>query len=299
MEWLEEFFQKFEIEYEMNAKLADYTSFRVGGPCKALIKPKSITDIRNVLKFAKIHGLPFYVLGNGSNILASDDGYDGIILLTTGFCGVRMLGEQSIKCEAGASMSKLCSFACEHSLSGLEFAWGIPGSVGGAVYMNAGAYGGEIKDVLRECTYLDADGILRTLPAQELDLSYRHSLFSDSGCEILSAVFTLKQDDRESIRARMDDYISRRKAKQPLELPSAGSTFKRPAGNYASALIEQCGLKGYAIGGAQVSEKHSGFVVNRGGATCADILALMEHIQAVVYEQTGYWLEPEVRKLGF
>ena len=200
---------------------------------------------------------------------------------------------------AGVSLSKLCAFAASHALGGLEFAWGIPGSVGGAVYMNAGAYGGEIVDVIKSATFLEEDGTIRTLPVEELDLSYRHSCFTGTKRIILEAEFSLHPDEKEAISARMDDYIGRRTSKQPLDKPSAGSTFKRPKGGYASALIEQCGLKGFTIGGAQVSEKHSGFLVNCGDATAADMEALIHHVQRVVKEQTGFSLECEVIHLGF
>ena len=195
-------------------------------------------------------------------------------------------------------MAQLCQFACESGLSGLEFAYGIPGTVGGAVYMNAGAYGGEIKDVLQSVRFLDEDGTLRELPVERLSMSYRQSAFTDTGRVILSGEFALTPGDPAAIRAKMEDVLGRRRAKQPLEYPSAGSTFKRPEGNYASALIEQCGLKGRRVGGAQVSEKHSGFLINTGGATCRDVCALIEEVQQEVFRQTGYRLECEVKRLG-
>lgn len=286
------------IDAECDQPLANYVTFRIGGPCRLLVKPKSLSDIQRAVALCKEAKMNYFVLGNGSDMLVSDAGYPGMILLTAELQEIELTDSARIRCGAGVPLSKLCLFAWEHALTGLEFAFGIPGSVGGAVYMNAGAYGGEIKDVLSSAEFLDEEGAVRNLPNQSLDFSYRHSLFSDSGKIILGAEFVLEPGDPAEIRSRMDDYLSRRKSKQPLEFPSAGSTFKRPEGNYASALIEQCGLKGYSIGGAQVSRKHSGFIINTGTATCSDVCRLIEHIQKAVFEKTGYQLECEVKKLG-
>lgn len=281
-----------------NAELASYTSFRIGGPCRLLVKPKSITEVGIVLQLAKDNRLPCFILGNGSNLLVPDEGYDGIVILTAGLSEIVLEGEKRIRCGAGVSLSKLCSYALAHSLSGLEFAWGIPGSVGGAVYMNAGAYGGEIKDVLSTCEFLAENGEKRCYSRDQLAFSYRSSYFTDKSCVIESAVFELRPDKHAAIKERMDDVIHRRTSKQPLEYPSAGSVFKRPEGAFAGGLIEQCGLKGYTIGGAQVSEKHAGFIINIGNATCRDVTDLITHIQQTVYAKTGYQLECEVKILS-
>ncbi|WMJ23323.1 UDP-N-acetylmuramate dehydrogenase [Paludicola sp. MB14-C6] len=286
-------------ELQVDIDVAPYTSFRIGGKCKYLVKPKNFTDIKEVVSILKNYNIDYYFLGNGSNVLVSDNGYNGaIILLANNLTNIQVDGYK-IDCEAGVALSKLCSVALDNELSGLEFAFGIPGTVGGAVYMNAGAYGGEIKDTILCCTYLDENNEIKTMYRNEMELSYRHSIFSDSKCCILSASFVLQKEDKDIIKNRMTDFMTRRKTKQPLEFPSAGSTFKRPEGNYASALIEQCGLKGYRIGDAMVSDKHSGFVVNVGKATCDDVLKVVDHIKQVVFEQTGYELECEIKTLGF
>lgn len=286
------------IPYKENIRLRDYTTFQIGGSCPLAVSPETAAQMQTVTTWLLENDCPYFVLGKGSNILASDNGYDGVLILTQSLRTIEK-NENTVRCGAGVSLSKLCAFAASHALSGLEFAWGIPGSVGGAVYMNAGAYGGEIVDVIKSATFLEEDGTIRTLPAEELDLTYRHSCFTGTKRIILEAEFSLHPDEKEAISARMDDYIGRRTSKQPLDKPSAGSTFKRPKGGYASALIEQCGLKGFTIGGAQVSEKHSGFLVNCGDATAADMEALIHHVQRVVKEQTGFSLECEVIHLGF
>lgn len=286
------------IPYKENVRLRDYTTFQIGGNCPLAVSPETAAQMQTVTTWLLENDCPYFVLGKGSNILASDNGYDGVLILTQSLRTIEK-NENTVRCGAGVSLSKLCAFAASHALSGLEFAWGVPGSVGGAVYMNAGAYGGEIVDVIKSATFLEEDGTIRTLPAEELDLSYRHSCFTGTKRIILEAEFSLHSDEKEAIQARMDDYIGRRTSKQPLDKPSAGSTFKRPKGGYASALIEQCGLKGFTIGGAQVSEKHSGFLVNCGDATAADMEALIHHVQRVVKEQTGFSLECEVIHLGF
>lgn len=286
------------IPYKENVRLRDYTTFQIGGNCPLAVSPETAVHMQTVTTWLLENDCPYFVLGKGSNILASDNGYDGVLILTQSLRTIEK-NENTVRCGAGVSLSKLCAFAASHALSGLEFAWGIPGSVGGAVYMNAGAYGGEIVDVIKSATFLEEDGTIRTLPAEELDLTYRHSCFTGTKRIILEAEFSLHPDEKEAISARMDDYIGRRTSKQPLDKPSAGSTFKRPKGGYASALIEQCGLKGFTIGGAQVSEKHSGFLVNCGDATAADMEALIHHVQRVVKEQTGFSLECEVIHLGF
>ncbi len=286
-------------EIECDICIAPYTSFKIGGNCKYLVKPNGFTQLQHVIIAFQESNIPYYFLGNGSNVLVSDDGYNGAIILLSNIANITLLDNQRIECEAGVTLTKLCHFAYEHSLSGLEFAFGIPGTVGGAVYMNAGAYDGEMKDVIESCTYLDENNQIKTIYNKDMDFSYRHSIFTNTKCCILKTVFKLDIHSKSEIKAKMDDFITRRKTKQPLEYPSAGSTFKRPVGNYASALIEQCGLKGYTVGGAMVSTKHSGFVINAGNATCKDVLTLVEDIKKTVLEKTGCLLECEIKTLGF
>ncbi len=288
-----------KIEYLCNCPMSLYTSFKIGGPADVMIKPHSVEQLKTVLNVSKKHNVPVFAIGKGSNLLISDDGIEGAVInISSGLDEIKMLGETTVECGAGASLSALCNFCLEHGLSGLEFAYGIPGSVGGAIYMNAGAYGGEIKNVITSAAYLTADGEECVLPAEKLCLSYRKSRFSDTDDIILSARFELIPDNTDNIRERMDDYIKRRKDKQPLSYPSAGSTFKRPQGYFAGALIEQSGLKGFSVGGAQVSEKHAGFVINKGGATCKDVTDLMAHIVKIVEEKFGVTLEAEIIKSG-
>lgn len=284
---------------EKNAPLKAYTTFQVGGPCTGLIHINNAESCRLLKRVCREEEIPFLVLGKGSNLIVDDKGYDGVVfLMGNDFSGVEILEDALLICDAGTTLAAACLYAYEHSLTGLEFAWGIPGTVGGAVYMNAGAYGGEIRDVLATAEYLDEEGGICVLPNEELDFSYRHSLFTDSGKIILRAAFRLKKGDPQAIKAQMDDLMRRRKDKQPLEYPSAGSTFKRPEGSYASLLIEQCGLKGFSVGGAQVSQKHSGFVINTGNATFNDIMALIQEVKKIVKEKTGYALECEPKVIS-
>ena len=283
------------IPYEENAPMSAHTTFKIGGPARILIQPESIEQIAVLIREKT---LPLCFIGRGSNLLVTDKGIDGaVIVLGGGFSGVEVQGD-TLVCEAGASLTKVCQTALQHSLSGVEFAYGIPGTVGGAVYMNAGAYGGEIKDVILWAEYIDKDGELHRASKEELDLSYRHSCFSGGEDCIVRAAFRLHPGDPAEIKEKMDDLMGRRKDKQPLEYPSAGSTFKRPEGAFAAALIDQCGLKGLQVGGAMVSEKHAGFLINAGGATCADMDALIEKVREIVAEKTGYHLETEVYRLG-
>lgn len=275
--------------------LAPYTTFKIGGPAALFCRPETNAQLAAALRLAKGAGARVYLLGKGSNVLFADEGFDGVVIqIGPSMGGVEIHGS-TICAGAGEPLSQVCLAAAEAGLTGLEFAYGIPGSVGGAVYMNAGAYGGEMKDVLEDVAFLDDRGGEHTLPAGELCLSYRTSIFTSRPWCILCAKLRLSHGDRQAVRARMDELAHRRAEKQPLDLPSAGSTFKRPAGAFAGALIDQCGLRGYQVGGAAISEKHCGFVVNLGGATCADVLALTDHVQAVVRQKTGYDLEREVR----
>ena len=291
------FCEKIECEYSTSAVLCDYTSFKIGGKADVMVFPDTLDKISSIIDFANEQKLPVFVLGRGSNLLVSDDGIRGIVINTSKLDKIELVDETTIVCQCGASLMRLCRFALENSLSGLEFAYGIPGTAGGAAYMNAGAYGGEMKDVLVKCEHITSDGKTGSFEKNELELGYRRSVYSDRDYIITSLTLKLAKSDREAIKGKMDDLMSRRKDKQPLEYPSAGSTFKRPEGYFAGALIEQCGLKGYTVGGAQVSEKHAGFVINIGGATAEDVSELMAHCQKVVFENTGVTIEPEVKRV--
>lgn len=281
--------------------LSAHCTFKIGGPADLFVRPEDTAQLCRAIALCKEQHMPYYLLGNGSNILFEDAGYRGAVLdISAEQADASLLSspdaeEILLSAPAGLKLSSLCNFALRHSCTGLEFAYGIPGTVGGAVYMNAGAYGGEMKDVLKTVTYLTPEGEIIEADAATLDLSYRHSIFEENGSCILSATFCLKKGTPEAIKARMNELMGKRMEKQPLDKPSAGSTFKRPVGAFAAALIDQCGLRGYRHGGAAVSEKHCGFVVNLGGATCADVLALCEEVRAIVKEKTGYDLEKEIR----
>lgn len=279
--------------------MKDFTSFRAGGRADFLIMPQNEEELKFVLKTLSEEGFPYMVMGNGSNILVKDGGYKGaIVRLGEAFGNIKIEGE-TLTAGSGALMSSVAKAALEAELSGFEFASGIPGSLGGAVFMNAGAYGGEIADILKEARLLKKDGSGEyTLTCGELDLSYRHSILHETGDIVVGAVLQLSWGSRESISAEMKDLAARRNEKQPVSLPSAGSFFKRPEGYFAGKLIQDAGLKGLSVGGAQVSELHSGFIVNKGGATAADIIQLMEVVQASVLDKFGVKLEPEVRIIG-
>lgn len=290
---------RYHVETFSRFPLAKLTSFQTGGEADLLLTPNSKESLRDIVSACRRDSIPFCVVGNGSNLLFSDAGFRGAVLrLGVPMSAIRRLPDGRIFCEAGAPLTALCLFALRQGLAGLEFAYGIPGTVGGAVYMNAGAYGGEMRDVLCEARHIAPDGTFGAFAGEDLKLGYRTSVYTDTDYLITGAVLRLEQGDPDAIKAAMDDKMRRRKEKQPLEYPSAGSTFKRPEGHFAGALIEGCGLKGYSIGGAQVSEKHAGFVINKGGATTADILALIKHIQETVYAKTGVQLQTEVRYIG-
>lgn len=282
-----------------NEPMKNHTSFRIGGEAELYVTVYDKQQLSKVLILADEEKIPLFVLGNGSNLLVSDSGITGIVLKLDGeFNEVKFNPDGSIYCGAGAKLSKLCTFALENSLTGLEFAWGIPGSCGGAAFMNAGAYGGEMKDVVLCCEHVDKKGNDGVFCGEELDFSYRHSVYSCGDYIITGINLKLSQGDKSEIKEKMDDLMGRRKDKQPLEYPSAGSIFKRPVGYFAGGLIEQCGLKGAKVGGAMVSPKHAGFIVNVGGATCEDVLNLIADIQEKVKSETGVDLECEVRKTG-
>lgn len=287
--------QKAGIPLAEQEPMTRRTTFGIGGPA-LLLRPRSRAELQAAMTLCREAGEEPFILGRGSNLLVSDSGISRpVIQLDGDFTAITREGN-TLRCGAGASLIAVCRAAAENSLSGIEWGYGIPGSLGGGVYMNAGAYGGEMKDILTEVTFLDEAGEYRTLPAAELSLSYRHSIFEDRpGTVIVGAVLTLTPGDPAAIRAAMEDYMSRRREKQPLEYGSAGSTFKRPVGNYASALVDQCGLKGFSVGGAEVSRKHAGFIINRGGATADDVRELIAEVQRIVREKTGYTLECEIK----
>ena len=281
--------------------MKNHTSFKIGGPAAALCAPKDRQQLRELVGFVQREGVDSWYIGNGSNLLVSDKGLNGIaILLDSGFDGEIEVDGTVLLAPAGKKLSAVCAAACAAGLTGLEFAYGIPGSVGGAVYMNAGAYGGEMKDRLLWVEYLAPTGEIVRLEQEQLSLSYRHSRFMEEGMQgscIVRAAFGLQRGEKAAIQSEMDRILNQRRQKQPLEYPSAGSTFKRPQGAFAAQLIDECGLKGFTVGGAQVSKKHAGFVINTGKATCADVLELTRQVQECVQEKTGYLLELEVRQL--
>ncbi len=285
-------------EYSTDAVLKNYTSFKIGGKADLMVFPDTEEKIISIFKTINENTIPWLIIGKGSNMLVSDDGFRGVVINTCKFDNIKLIDDTTIYCHSGASLSKLCRFALDNSLTGLEFAFGIPGTCGGAAYMNAGAYGGEMVDVLVSCEHLKPDGTKESFNNEELDLSYRHSSYCDSDMLILSLTLKLTKGNPDEIKAKMDELMTKRKDKQPLEYPSAGSTFKRPEGYFAAALLDECGLKGYSIGGAQVSEKHAGFVINKGGATADDVIDLIKHCQKTVMETKGVLIEPEVKIIG-
>ncbi len=275
--------------------MSRHSTFKIGGPADIFISPNDEGQIASLLTYFQTHEISYCVLGKGSNILVGDCGIRGAVLhIGHRFSGVARSGN-TLKCKAGTPLAQLCYTAYREGLSGLEFAWGIPGSTGGAAYMNAGAYGGEMRDVLLSCSHIDEQGTIGSFSGQELELGYRKSVYCGKNYCITSLKVRLKPAPQDEIKACMDELLSRRKAKQPLEFGSAGSTFKRPEGHFAGALIEQCGLKGRAVGGAMVSTKHSGFVINTGDATCDDVMKLIDIIKEEVFRQTGVTLECEIR----
>lgn len=290
--------QMADIDLKQGEPMCRHTTFQIGGPVAVMAFPNSPEQVGEILKIARRYEITPMILGAGSNILAPDEGLDTVVIeLRTAMNRVEERSKGEFEAQAGAAMARLATFAMERGYTGLEFAHGIPGTVGGGVYMNAGAYGGEMCQVVTGVTVMDRAGNLLDIPADKLDLSYRHSRFMNEDLVILSVRVKLEKGDREEIRAKMAELMTRRRTSQPLELPSAGSTFKRPATGYAAAMIEAAGLKGLRVGDAQVSEKHAGFVVNRGRATCKDVLRLMEQVQDRVEQDTGVRLEPEVRIL--
>lgn len=289
-------FDELKCEYAENEPMSSHTTFKIGGEARLVVYPENEEQISAIVKCAKENNIRLITIGNGSNLLVADEGIDAcVMILDEHFAEIKLIGDDVIYASAGAMLIKACRFALENGLSGLEFAYGIPGSCGGGAFMNAGAYGGEMKDVLYKCSHVDKDGNIGFLEGDDLRLGYRHSAYYENGCIITGLYMKMKKGDKAQIKAVMDDLISRRRAKQPLEYPSAGSTFKRPEGYFAGALIEACSLKGKSVGGAQVSEKHAGFVINKGGASCRDVLDLCKLCSDTVEREKGVKLEMEIR----
>lgn len=272
-----------------------HTSFKIGGKADTYVNVDNLSNLCAIIKECKESDIDYIILGNGSNVLVSDDGYRGVVIRLCGdFRRISLIDDTTVYCGAGASLASLCKFALNNGLSGLEFAWGIPGTVGGAVFMNAGAYDGEMKKVVYSVSHLTPDCKIGRCEKNDLKMGYRTSVYRGNNCIITGATIKLKKAEPEDIRAKMDDFLNRRSSKQPLEFPSAGSVFKRPEGAFAGALIEQCGLKGRRRGGAQVSEKHAGFIINKSNATANDVKSLIREVQTKVYDETGYDLECEL-----
>jgi UDP-N-acetylmuramate dehydrogenase len=285
-------------DVKINEEMKNHTTFRIGGPADIFISAESVDEIRKILELCGENNVPCMIMGNGSNMLVSDKGIRGVVVQIGSKMSACKIDGETVYAEAGILMSALAKKILAAELSGFEFASGIPGTLGGGIYMNAGAYGGELKDIIEEVTYINEDNQIKTAKNAELDFGYRHSMFETGKYVILSCMMKLKKGNPEEIKAQMVDYMKRRNDKQPVSMPSAGSTFKRPEGYFAGKLIQDAGLMGFSIGGAQVSEKHAGFVVNKGGATACDVLDLIEHVQKTVKKKFGVDLEPEVRLIG-
>ena len=295
---LEEICRENGIPCESDKPLAPLTTMKIGGACDRLVTVTSEKELLTAVDSCRSAGIPYFILGRGSNLLVSSKGYRGCVInLAPGESPV-VINVNEVTAWAGASLQRVCVLARDNSLAGLEFAYGIPGSVGGALFMNAGAYGGEMKDVVTSCRYIGEDGGIHEMQAADMQLAYRSSIFSHGNYVITSVTMELHPGDKAEITARMDELMQRRRDKQPLNYPSCGSTFKRPEGYFAAALIEECGLKGFSIGGAQVSDKHSGFVINRDNATFEDVMAVVSEVRRVVLEKKGVELECEMLILG-
>ena len=287
-----------EANVLVNEPMASHTTFKIGGPADYFVMPETIEELAAVLKLCKEENMPYFILGNGSNLLVGDKGFRGVVIqLYKNFDGICLEGIK-ITAKAGAMLIRVAKEAGKAGLTGLEFASGIPGTVGGAMVMNAGAYGGEMKDVVTAVTVLTKEGEIKTLSGEEMNFRYRGSVVEDEGYIVLEAVMELKEGNLEEIQTRMEELSLQRRTKQPIEYPSAGSTFKRPEGYFAGKLIQDANLRGYQVGGAQVSEKHCGFVINAGGATAADVMQLMQDVSDKVEMQFGVALEPEVKRIG-
>lgn len=283
---------------KIDEPMKNHTTFRIGGPAQMFITPESVGQIQDIVALCRQESCPMYIIGNGSNLLVSDDGVQGVVVSLYNKFSQYSIDGETITVQAGMSLIKLAVIAANEGLGGMEFASGIPGSVGGAVYMNAGAYGGQMADIVTEVTVIDEDNNIKVLSNKELEFGYRTSYVAKNNLIVVSVRLKLAKGDESAIKARMAELSEQRKLKQPLEYPSAGSTFKRPEGYYAGKLISDAGLKGYSVGGAQVSEKHAGFVINTGNATASDVIALTDYVKQRVYEENGVELELEVKKLG-
>lgn len=287
------------IVYE-NVPLSKFTTIKVGGKCPLVVQPCSEQSLSEIFNFTNSLGLRLLIMGKGSNLICDDKGFDGVVILVKEkFSDIKLLDETTVEVEAGCSLVSLCRFCYSHSLKGLEFAFGIPGTVGGAVNMNAGAYGGEMKDVVELVRSVDCNGNINEWNNQEIEFAYRSSIFHHNGEIITGCVLKLEKGDKDEIKAEIDDHIERRRRSQPLNFPSAGSTFKRPVGQFAGKLVDDCGLKGYRVGGAMVSEKHAGFVINYDNATAQDLKDVIQYVQKTVLDKTGYFLECEVKIIPF
>ncbi|MCL2013473.1 MAG: UDP-N-acetylmuramate dehydrogenase [Oscillospiraceae bacterium] len=284
------------IEYRTDVSMSRFTTFKTGGKAKAAAFPSNEREIADLIKICKATDTKYYIIGKGSNVLVADSGINGLVIFTgEKFNGIRLRSGNIIEAQSGAPLSAVCGFALENSLTGLEFAWGIPGTVGGAACMNAGAYGGEMSDILKKTSHIDGNGNAGAFTETGLKLSYRKSVYTSLDYCVTGVFLQMAHGSREQIKAKMDDILSRRKQKQPLEFPSAGSVFKRPEGYYAAALIEECGLKGARVRNAEVSEKHAGFIINTGGAVSADIIELIDIVKKTVYNKKGINLELEIK----
>lgn len=284
-----------ECDARKNEPMSRHTTFKIGGNASTYVKVGTLSKLSTIIKECKNSEIDFMIIGNGSNLLVSDDGLDKAVIRLDGeLRNIALLDETTIYCGAGASLAALCKFALKNGLSGLEFAWGIPGTVGGAVFMNAGAYGGEMKDVVYSVSHITKEGEIGRTDKDELEFGYRNSVYRSNGCIITGITLKLNKAQKSEIQEKMDDFLSRRASKQPLEFPSAGSVFKRPEGAFAGTLIEQCGLKGKTVGGAQVSEKHAGFIINKSNATAQDVKNLIKEIQNTVKSETDFDLECEL-----
>ena len=287
-----------ETKVLVQEPMASHTTFRIGGPADYFVMPETVEELAKVLKLCKEKSMPYFILGNGSNLLVGDKGFRGVVIqLYKNFDGVEISGT-TVRAKAGAMLIRVAKEAGKAGLTGLEFASGIPGTIGGAMVMNAGAYGGEMKDVVTEVTVLTKEGEIKTLNNEQMNFRYRGSVVEDEDYIVLETVMELKIGNLEEIQARMEELSLQRRTKQPIEFPSAGSTFKRPEGYFAGKLIQDAGLRGYKVGGAQVSEKHCGFVINAGGATAADVMQLMQDVSDKVQAEFGVPMEPEVKRIG-
>jgi len=283
-----------QIQFLQNESLKKHITFKVGGEAKFVAMPQTKHQAANLFKFLKENNIKYYIIGRGSNVIFRDEGFDGVIIKTSNMQNIEFIGEDKVYADSGVVLNVLCKTLQEKSLAGLEFCYGIPGNVGGGLFMNCGAYGGEISSAVCEVEYIDENGNFQKIDVKDCQFSYRHSIFQDNNWFITGCTFKLTKGDKTQILSFMEDIMQRRIDKQPLDKPSAGSSFKRPAGYFAAALIDECGLKGYSIGGAQVSEKHAGFIVNTGNATCNDIVALAEYVEQTVMQKKGVAIEKEM-----